>query len=166
MGNKIIMIVIIALLVILIGLVGFVAVFGLQALQNSGNTDDLANMQMVRPEKTLTQKEIDLVTFPDAILANLKIGSDGKPHAVSLKVSIGIDNTDIESEAIILLLSEREPVVRDIIGSILRVTTYDELIELNEYNGIENLKMNILSALKVEFASNLIVSVILDVVYQ
>ena len=165
MGNKVIMIVIIVLLVILIGLVGFVAFFGMQALQRDPE-EDPGYHQTIRPEKTLTQREIDYVTFSESLTSNLKIGPDGQFHAVVLKVSIGVDNTDTGSKEIIELLEEREPVVRDVIGSILRVTTYEEIIELNEFNGIDLLKENILGALRVEFASNLIVSVILDIIYQ
>jgi len=164
MGNKIIMIVIIALLVVLIGLVGFVAVYGLQALQN--NQQEPGYQQTLRPEKALSQREIDLVTFSDPIISPLKIGADGQPHVVSLKLSIGIDNTDKESSSMVSFLQEREPVVRDVIGQILRVTTYEELIELNDFNGIDILKTHILDALRVEFATNLIVNITLDVLYQ
>ena len=163
MGNKIIMFVIIALLVVLIGLVGFVALYGLQAIQN--NPEEVSQQQG-RTEKTLTQREIDLVKYTEPLISNLKIGEDGKPHAVSLKASIGVDNTDKESAATVQLLTDREPVVRDVIGQILRVTTYEELIELNDFNGIDIIKANILSALRVEFATNLIVSVTLDIIYQ
>jgi len=163
MGNKIIMFVIIALLVVLIGLVGFVALYGLQAIQN--NPEEVSQQQG-RTEKTLTQREIDLVKYTEPLISNLKIGEDGKPHAVSLKASIGVDNTDKESAATVQLLTDREPVVRDVIGQILRVTTYEELIELNDFNGIDIIKANILSALRVEFATNLIVSVTLDNIYQ
>ena len=162
MGNKVITIVIIALLVVLIGLVGFVAVYGFNALKEVGGEPQT----VIIAEKTLSQKEIDLVKFSDPIISNLKIGSTGTLHAVSLKVSIGVNNTEKESEELIVLLNDREPVIRDVIGQILKVTTYEELTELNEFNGIEILRANIISALKAEFATNLIVNVAMDIIYQ
>ena len=162
MGGKAVNIVIIALLVVLIGLIGFVAVYGLQALNNQ----QLEPEKIIRPERTLSQKEIDLVKFTDPLVSNLKVGETGTKHAVSLVISIGVDNTDTESAELIVLLKDREPVIRDVIGQILKVTTYEELTELNEFNGIEILRGNIISALRAEFATSLIVNVVMDVIYQ
>jgi len=162
MGGKVVNIVIIALLVVLIGLIGFVAVYGLQAINNSREPVEI----VVKPERTLSQREIDLVKFTDPLISNLKIGETGTKHAVSLRISIGVDNTDAESAELISLLHDREPVIRDVIGQILKVTTYEDLTELNEFNGIEILRANIISALRAEFATSLIVNVVMDVIYQ
>ena len=165
MGNKIMMIVIIVLLVVLIGLVGFVTFYGLQVLQNAGEPANNQPAAMV--ERVLSQQEMELVKYSNPIRANLKQGESGRNHAVSLTVSIGVDNTDKrESPEIITLLSDREPVVRDIIGALLRETTYEELLETNDFHGIEILRQNILTALRVEFASNLIAMVVMDILYQ
>jgi len=165
MGNKIMMIVIIALLVVLIGAVGFVAVYGLRVLQETSQQGD--NPPPVRILQPLTQKDIHLVKFPNQIVANLKKGADGRERAAQLTLSLEIDNTDAkESPEIIALLQDREPVIRDIVFNIMRNMTHDQLIEIDEYNGIDELKNNILNALKVEFATNLIVNVRTEVLWQ
>ena len=164
MGNKVMMIVIIALLVVLIGAVGFVAVYGMRVLQESAQpVENQPATSVVRP---LSQREIALVKFPDRITANLKQGADGRPRAANVLLSLEIDNTDKESEEIIALLKDREPVIRDIVFNILRTMTQDELVEVDAYDGIGELKNKILNAIKLEFATNLIVSVRIELLWQ
>ena len=165
MGNKVMMIVIIALLAVLIGLVGFVTFYGLQVLQN--NTEQGNAQASVSAEKTLSQRDIDLVKFSNSIKANLKNGNDGKAHFVTLTVSVGIDNTDKkESPEVVALVQDREPVVRDIVGALLRDTTFEDLTETSDYQGIEVLRQNILGALRTEFATNLIATITMEIMYQ
>ena len=164
MGNKVMMIVIIALLVVLIGAVGFVAVYGMRVLQESAQpVESPPATSVVRP---LSQREIALVKFPDRITANLKQGADGRARAANVLLSLEIDNTDKESGEIIELLRDREPVIRDIVFNILRSMTQDELVEVDAYDGIAELKSRILNAIKMEFATNLIVNVRIELLWQ
>jgi len=163
MGNKVMMIVIIVLLVGLIGLVGFVTVYGLQVLQNVASPEQSAP---VTAERALTQRDIDLVKFSDPITSNLRRSPDGRNHTARVTVSIGIENSDVRlAPELIALLEDREPVVRDIISALLREMTYDELTETEDFHGVEVLRQNILNALRVEFGSNLIATVIMEILY-
>ena len=164
MGNKVMMIVIIALLVVLIGAVGFVAVYGMRVLQESSQPAESPPASSVA--RPLSQREIALVKFTDRITANLKQGADGRARAANVLLSLEIDNTDKESEEIIALLKDREPVIRDIVFNILRTMTMDELVEVDAYDGIEDLKARVLNAIKIEFATNLIVNVRIELLWQ
>jgi len=164
MGNKVMMIVIIALLVVLIGAVGFVAVYGMRVLQESSQPAESPPASSVA--RPLSQREIALVKFTDRITANLKQGADGRARAANVLLSLEIDNTDKESEEIIALLKDREPVIRDIVFNILRTMTMDELVEVDAYDGIEELKARVLNAIKIEFATNLIVNVRIELLWQ
>ena len=163
MGNKIMTIVIIVLLVLLLGAVGFVAIYGIQAINNSGMVTE--NQGSISVGKTLSQKDISLIKFSNPISSNLKKGADGEPHVASLTLSIGVDNTEKTSEEMILLIEDREPVVREIVATLLSNVTYEELTE--QYNFTkEELKQNIMDKLKLEFATNLIVSITSEILYQ
>ena len=165
--NKVMMIIIIVLLVLLMGMIGFVTVYGLNVIRNAdfgGNGDGQVAPAAVR---VLSQSEIDLINIRDPIRANLKPGDTGRNHVAVLTLSIGIDNTvRNESADIFTLVSGREPVVRDIVGAILRETTYEDIKELQRFNGVEVLRESILEALRVEFATNLIASVVMEIIYQ
>ena len=146
------MIVIIALLVLVLGAIGFVSFFLMKTMGK--NTP---NVTAAAPAAKLTVDQIEKVPLSSPLSTNLLSGNDGVEHYVKIDLSIGVNNTDKkESPKMITSLQNNEMVVRDIVLSILRGQTYNDL---TQPDGQDLLKENIKSQLQDEFNSNLIVQV-------
>ena len=150
--NKPLMIIIIALLVTLLGAVGFASVFLLKI-------SDRYTEGTVKPAETgirLTVDQIEKVPLSSPISTNL-YSVNGVEHYVKINLSIGINNTDKKaSPGMLESLNRNEMVTRDIVLSILRNQTFDDL-SLPE--GQELLKDHIKTRLQEEYDTNLIVQV-------
>ncbi len=151
--NKIMMILIIVLLVILLITIG-VGFFLTFKNLNKGQT---VEEEVKEPVK---QEDIQLVTYDDSLYTNLRKGDDGKEHVIRVGFSLGIDiSNKKESEAFMLVLSEKTPIVKDVIIGVLRNKTYEEL-QKSDAQAV--LREEILEKLQQEFESNLIVTIYLS----
>lgn len=152
--NKIMMILIIVLLVILLLTIG-VGFFITFKNLNSGD-------QITEEEKEpVRQENIQLISYDgESLYTNLRTGDDNKKHVIRVGYSLGIDISDKkESEAFITTLSEKTPIVKDVIIGVLRNKTYEEL-QKSDAQAV--LREEILEKLQQEFDSNLIVTIYLS----
>jgi flagellar basal body-associated protein FliL len=147
------MIIIIVLLVLLLGAVAYISFFVLKLSDKNPNESGSTAPQSV----SLTVDQIEKVPLSSPISTNLFNSDDGVEHYVKINLSIGVNNTDKkESPKMVESLTKNEMVTRDIVLSILRGHTYEDL-SLPE--GQELLKDGIRSRLQEEYGSNLIVQV-------
>jgi flagellar basal body-associated protein FliL len=147
------MMVIIALLVILLGAVGFVAYYAVTMSNATANSDPVKVIESGR----LTVEQIETVSLTSPISTNLRKSDGVAAQYIKIDLSIGVNNTDKkESPRIVDSLAKNEMVTRDIVLSILRSQTYNEL---SVPEGQELLKDNIKRRLQEEYDTNLIVQV-------
>ena len=151
--NKIMMISILGLLIVLIVGVALIGVLILR-MPSSDSNNQVNTAQEI---DQLSQDEIQTISLSSPITTNLLTDTDGVSHDIKVGLSIGVDMTDGKnSEELILLLSTKEAVIRDIVISILRNTTYKEA---NRPDGQDVLEEEIKLALQKEFQTDLIVEV-------
>jgi flagellar basal body-associated protein FliL len=147
------MIIIIVLLVILLGAVAFALIFVLRLSDEHPN----GAIETSQQSGELTLDQIEKVPLSSPISTNLLRGADDAEHYVKINLSIGVNNTDKkESPKILESLNKNEMVTRDIVLSILRNQTYEDLSFPDRQ---ELLKDNIRTRLQEEYGSNLIVQV-------
>ena len=151
--QKTLMIIIISLLVVLLGAVAFVSVYVLKISDRYANEPPRTYDTGTR----LTVNQIEKVPLSSPISTNLYSKNDGVERYVKINLSIGINNTDKkESPKMLESLVKNEMVTRDIVLSILRNQTYEEL---TQPEGQELLKDHIKARLQEEYDTNLIVQV-------
>ncbi|MCL2236378.1 MAG: flagellar basal body-associated FliL family protein [Defluviitaleaceae bacterium] len=155
-NNKGMMLIIVAMLAIIILALAGVAVF---LIMNMGS-DDAMGSGPVQNWEADTPSVVDQRIFDlgDNITTNLLSSGPGAPNRfVVVNVSLGINNLDEEeANEFWVTLSERQPVVRDAVTSILRRSTAEEL---ERTDGADILREDILNALQSAFASPMIVEV-------
>ncbi len=155
--NKILMVVIIALLVILLAAIAFLGFSVSKFL--SGPKDDNTEVTDTT-EISVPVDKIQTVNLSRPIATNLLKGADGASHNISVNPVIGVNITNKkEGEKIVTLLTEKESIVRDICGDIVRSKTYEEL---SRPDGKDLLCQEILERLQEEFSSDLIYQVYAD----
>lgn len=158
--GKAMMIVIIVLLVILLGTIFGVSFYAFKTL-NSPEANN--TLKPVNSGKVLTPSEIYTYQLASPIAVNLAVGADGSEHSASVEVGIGIDNTDKkESPAFITLIESQEVVVRDVVISVLRSKTIEQM---SQPDSQEAIKQEILEKLCMEFNTNLIYDVYFGTFY-
>ncbi len=157
--SKIMFIVIIALLVILIGIIGFISFKAFSML----NADPAAEENATQQTSYVSIADIQTVPLSSPISTNLKTGPSGLEYSIRVSVAIGVNTTDQEnSPALITLLTEKEPIVRDICLSVITNMTYEEL-KAGDSQAI--LSKAILLRLQEEFETNLIYDVYVSDIY-
>ncbi len=158
--SKIMFIVIIALLVILIGIIGFISFKAFSMI----NTDTETTNSAVEPQSNYVAiTDIQTVALSSPISTNLKTGPSGLEYSIRVSVAIGVNMTDEEnSAALVTLLTEKEPIVRDICLSVITNMTYEEL-KAGDSQAI--LSKAILLRLQEEFETNLIYDVYVSDIY-
>ncbi len=158
--SKIMFIVIIALLVILIGIIGFISFKAFSMLNADAETTDPAIEQQ---SNYVAISDIQTVALSSPISTNLKTGPSGLEYSIRVSVAIGVNMTDEEnSAALVTLLTEKEPIVRDICLSVITNMTYEEL-KSGDTQAI--LSKAILLRLQEEFETNLIYDVYVSDIY-
>ncbi len=159
--GKAMMIVIIVLLSVLIISIFGVSFYALSIIKSNGNGNE-ATVD-INSGKVLTPAEITTYELAEPIAVNLAAGADGRQHSMSVEVGIGIDNTNKkESPAFLTLIQSQEVVVRDVIISVLRTKTVEEMQQLDSQEAI---KQEILDKLRAEFGTDLIYSVYFGTFY-
>ncbi len=158
--SKIMFIVIIALLVILIGIIGFISFKAFSML----NADvDTTENTVEQQSNYVAITDIQTVKLSTPISTNLKTGPSGIEYNIRVSIAIGINMTDKENSAnLVTLLTEKEPIVRDICLSVITNITYEEL-KSGDSQAI--LSKAILQRLQEEFETNLIYKVYVDDIY-
>lgn len=156
--NKLMMIVIIILLVVLLGTIVGISFYVMNTVKNS------------EPDPTVTppvQTDVgwgDLTTFSVGEIKRNLLKEGNTSRYIQATFSFEINTTTKDGEDLLALLGEKDHVVRDIIISVLGNVTYTEL---NEVNGTERLKEQILTAVRETFHSSLIWSInIADILYM
>lgn len=151
--NKVMMISIIVLLVVLLITIAGGAFLVVSKL-NSAETAE-------KEPEPVKQENIQLVQFDtDSIYTNLRVGDDNKNHVIRVGFSLGIDVSDKkEGEAFVTTITDKTPIVKDVIIGVLRNKTSEEL-EKSDAQAV--LREEILEKLQQEFDSNLIVNVYLS----
>ncbi len=158
--SKIMFIVIIALLVILIGIIGFISFKAFSMLNADTATSDQAVEQQ---SNYVAITDIQTVALSSPISTNLKTGPSGLEYSIRVSVAIGVNMTDPDnSAALVTLLTEKEPIVRDICLSVITNMTYEEL-KAGDSQAI--LSKAILLRLQEEFETNLIYDVYVSDIY-
>ncbi len=157
--NKKMMLTIIGLLV---GLLVVIVVVALILLKTVKHTDSNNNSNSVI-SSNISIGSLSIVSLTSPISTNLLQGEDNKERAINFSLSLGIANTEKESEDIIKLVKDGEPIVRDVVLSILREKTYQELSKVGAGDLLKN---EILTKLQDAFGTNLIVKVYLDDFYM
>ncbi len=159
--GKTMMVVIIALLLILIIAIGGVSFLAFKMLKS--NTSTVTEVNPITQTKVLQASEIYTYKLSSPIAVNLAVGTDGLQHSASVEVGIGIDNTDKKaSPSFITLIESQEVVVRDVVISVLRTKTVEEMSQLDSQEAI---KQEILDKLRAEFNTDLIYSVYFGTYY-
>lgn len=158
--GKLMMIIIIALLVLLLGTIGAVSfiVFSRLGQMNAGSeTPNEASASAEVVETPLKAADIKTVPLTSPITTNLLKGQDGNEHLIRVDISLGVNNTDKKlSPTTIQMFIDKEPIVRDICNTIIRNTTYEEILSSD---GEEALKETIRTKLSEEFDTNLLVAI-------
>lgn len=114
----------------------------------------------VTKQTEIKPKEMKLITLESPIYTNLLTGQDNKDHLIRISVGIGVDYTEPKkSDTLITLINDRMAIVQDIIVSVCRSKTYEEL---RTSDAQEVLKAEILSKMQEEFGSNLIYRIIIN----
>ncbi len=158
--GKAMMIIIIVLLSVLIISIFGVSFYALKMLNGNNSNETTVDMNTGR---VLTPAEITTYDLASPISVNLATGTDGVRHSMSVEVGIGIDNTDKkESPSFLTLIQSQEVVVRDVIISVLRTKTVEEMQQIDSQEAI---KQEILDKLRAEFSTNLIYSVYFGTFY-
>lgn len=159
--GKTMMIAIIVLLVILLATICGVSYVMITTLKSNDATT--AGSKPITSGKVLDPAEIYTYQLASPIAINLAVGSDGVQHSASVEIGIGIDNTDKKNSAnFITLIQTQEVVVRDVVISVLRSKTIDEM---NQPDSQEVIRQEILEKLCVEFNSDLIYDVYFGTFY-
>ncbi len=158
--SKIMFIVIIALLVILIGIIGFISFKAFSMLNADAATTETTVEQQ---SNYVAITDISTVALSTPLSTNLKTGPSGLEYSIRVSVAIGVNMTDTEnSPALVTLLTEKEPIVRDICLSVITNMTYEEL-KAGDTQAI--LSKAILQRLQEEFETNLIYDVYVSDIY-
>jgi flagellar basal body-associated protein FliL len=151
--NKLMMISILALLVILLGTIIGVSLYVFKMI----HADNAHASAPTENEARLTLDQIQKVPLSAPISTNLMQDADGSNHYVKLDLAVGVNSTiKDESPEMVESLANNQMVTRDIILSILRHTTFDDL---SKPEGQELLKSDIKTKLQEEYNSNLIVQI-------
>jgi flagellar basal body-associated protein FliL len=163
------MIVIIALLVILLGTIGFVSVYALRVIGNPAAVASEAASEAENESTIPSQENLVSVDYATPIKGLITDSNDGT-HAITFKVSIGVDNSEKKLEKDIeelqALLTSRENVVKSFISEIIYHHDHGEF-GANSGAMQATLESEILERLQLEFASDKIVAVYLsDYLYQ
>lgn len=153
--NKTGIILIIVLLVVLLVLIGVGFTLLYKNINKPSSTDP--NVAVVQEELPIS----DIVNFSAGtpITTNLMQGEDASSHVIKVGVSLGINQSkDVakEAEELILLLTSKNEVVKDIIIGICRSKTFEEL---NRSDVSSILKEEMLVKFKETFNTELIVDV-------
>ncbi len=160
--GKAMMIVIIVLLCVLIVSIFGVSFYAFRTF-NTNNDNIVDSGSNLVNTKVLNPAEITTYQLSAPIAVNLAVGTDGSQHSMSVEVGIGIDNTDKkESPTFLSLVQSQEVVVRDVIISVFRTKTIDEMRAVDSQEAV---KQEILDKLRAEFDSNLIYSVYFGTFY-
>lgn len=157
--NKKLIFSILGLIVILLISIIIASIFLISTFRNGTDTNIDEDGQSLN---SVSISDIQLISLSSAVNTNLLPGEDGRNRVISFNVSIGVNNTTSQSENIISLISSSEPVVRDIILSVLREKTYDEL---NQVGAVDLLKEELIINLQNEFQTYLIVQLYLSDLY-
>ncbi len=158
--GKAMMIVIIVLLSILIVSIFGVGFFALRMIGNTATSDAQIN---INQNKVLNAADVLSYELANPIAVNLAVGADKQQHSASIALGIGIDNTDKKnSPTFITLIQAQEVVVRDVVISVLRTKTIEEMRSIDSQ---ELIKQEILERLRTEFNSELIYSVYFGTFY-
>lgn len=159
--GKTMMIAIIVLLVILLATIGGVSYVMITTLK-SGDAA-ATGTKPITSGKVLNPADIYTYQLASPIAINLAVGSDGVQHSASVEIGLGIDNTDKKnSPAFITLIQTQEVVVRDVVISVLRSKTIEEM---NQPDSQEVIRQEILEKLCVEFNTDLIYDVYFGTFY-
>ncbi len=158
--GKAMMIVIIVLLSILIISIFGVGFFALNMIKSGPVTETQVN---INQNKVLNAADVLSYELKNPIAVNLAVGTDKQQHSASVALGIGIDNTDKKnSPTFTTLIQAQEVVVRDVVISVLRTKTIDEMRSIDSQ---ELIKQEILEKLRTEFNSELIYSVYFGTFY-
>jgi len=159
--NKLMMIIIIVLLLVLVGAIVAGTLFITSRINNPVVEGDGGMVIHAAPPTAPAQEDIRIFQLSDDIVTNLLQAPGGRSHIVRLVMGIGVDGTDAEAaDAFFRILLEQEIVVQDIVTTLLRRTTIDEITRID---GTDILRDDILAALQSAFESNLIVAVYISV---
>ncbi len=159
--GKTMMIVIIVLLTVLIVTIAGVSIYAFKMLKSSQSNE--GGQPEVTQAKDLDASEIYTYQLAQPIAVNLAVGTDGLEHSASVEVGIGIDNSDKKnSPGFITLIESQEVVVRDVVISVLRTKTVDQM---SQPDSQEAIKQEILEKLQAEFNSQLVYSVYFGTFY-
>lgn len=151
--NKKMMMVIIILLVVLLAAVAGISVYGYTILRN-GPAKETPPEVIVRSEATVENTET--LSFSTPLNVNLKNNGTSAEYAISINVTVDIDASDAKDAELIGKIKQSEPAIRDIVITVLRDKTFDE-VEGPGATGI--LKQEILSRIQEKFKTNLIYAV-------
>lgn len=115
--------------------------------------------------ESIAMEDISIFSTGKVIVTNLQEGPDKESHVIRLGVNLGIDISKKkakDAEALLLTLEEKKPIVNDIITSVCRSKTFEEL-KRNDAKVI--LKDEILLKIQKKFNTNLIVDVYIDEIF-
>jgi len=146
------LVIIIVLLVILLGTMGFGAYYVVTSFNSMGEEQT----EEIEEEEESDKSINTLIPIGDPVYTNLLMGEDKKEHLAKINLSIDIKGGEDDSEAVVNAVTARIVVVRDIVNSILRKKTVEEL---KKAEGIENFKDEVLDKVRKEFNSNSILNV-------
>ena len=147
------------IIIVMLGLIIVAIVVGAILLLGMLNNDQARAQEMPHWHAwEISEQDIRSFTLSNDITTNL-FSPDGGRHVVRVTVGIGVNNiNEDEASDFINMLLEREIVILDIVTSILRSTTRDQL---SVVGGTEAVADQILTALQDSFGSQLIVRVYL-----
>ncbi len=151
--NKLMMIIIIVLLVVLLITIGGVSFYAFRLLgdQKKAEADKNSDPSQLTVEQTTT------VDMSEALVGNLLKGADGKEHVIKIGVGIVVNNTDKkESPKIIALIQANETLTKDVVQSVIRGKTYQEM---SRPDAKDVVAAELKTKFQEEYKSNLIVGV-------
>ena len=164
--NNVMMTVIIILLVVLLGIIGFMSFYLMDFFANSKNAPPAPQ---IGSERHVPQDQQVTVVYDEPI-KGLISEPGANPHAITFKLSIGLDNSDKKQSKAVAdlntLLVARESVIKSFVSEILYNHPHEDFAD-NTGTMKTTLSKEILERLQVEFQTDLIVDVYLsEYLYQ
>lgn len=164
--SKLMMIVIISLLVLLLATIGVVSVVAINRLGSlTSQLESEGNGSNPGRTDKLTADKVREFSLTDPIPTNLLTGSDGVEHVIRISVTLGINDTDTKkADEIVTMFTDKERILRDLIITVLRDTTYQDL---KRPDGFDLMKETLLTRIQEEFNTTMVVSIYFDdVIFQ
>ena len=163
--NKLMMIIIIILLVVLLGAVAGVAFVLLNNMPAAPDSGTPGITEVIDDEpRVLSIMDEASFDIEEPFKTNLLNEEDGSGHVISIKISIGYDNSvPEEGQKCADMLSEKMVMIKDAMLSILHST---RLSDIDGNEGIDKLRETMLIRLQEMFDSNQIIKVYFIELYK